>query len=818
MQIRNILKVAAPHAVAIAIFLLITVLYFYPVLEGKVLQANDATVSRNSSKEISDYRIKYDKEPLWTNSMFSGMPAYLISTKFSGNIMHYAHLFLTVLRLPISSIFLTMAGFYLLLLLFKVEWRLAIAGAIAYGLSTYFFFILAAGHNTKAIAIAYMAPTIGGIYYSYRYNAFKGALLTTFFLTLEIIANHPQITYYSFLCILVFIIAEFIYSVKEKEIIRFLKTSMIMIIPVLLAVGMNFGPLFTTYEYGKYSSRSKSDLVTNDKNKTSGLDKDYVTEWSYGIDETLTMLIPDFKGGSSAPFNRNSETVTALRKNNAGQYINQFQTYWGTQPYTDGPVYIGAIVIFLFILGLVIIKGREKWWLLIATVISVMLAWGKNFMPLTSFFLDYFPGYNKFRAVTMTLVIAEFCIPLLGILALRDIFNGTASRKDIMKGLKISLGISGGLSLLFILIPGLAGSFISQYEVGKVPEWLSAALVSDRTSMLRSDAFRSLIFIILAAAAILGFYHQKIKKEYVILIIAFLFLSDMFLVDKRYLNTDRFVKPSISKKSSPPTFADSFILKDQTYYRVLNLSVSPFSDASTSLYHKSIGGYHGAKMKRYNELIDSVLYPEISKIGQVGQNVKSVEELVPLTKELYGLNMLNTKYIILDPNLPPLVNPESLGNAWFVETPVLVENANAEITRTKRINPATEAVINTKFKDLITQTKYTLSEKDTIKFVSYKPDELIYKYSAEGEKLVVFSEIYYPAGWKAFIDGAEKNYFCADYVLRGMIVPAGTHEIRFTFRPESYYTGNQISFASSVIFVLLFAGYIILSLKKKIRS
>jgi hypothetical protein len=818
MQIRNILKQSLPHLVAIAIFLFITIVYFYPVLEGKVLQTNDATVSKNSSKEISDYRVKYDKEPLWTNSMFGGMPAYLISTKYSGNIIRYAHLFLTVLRLPVSSIFLTMAGFYLLLLLFKVEWRLAIAGAIAYGLSTYFFFILAAGHNTKAIAIAYMAPTIGGIYYSYRYNAFKGALLTTFFLTLEIIANHPQITYYSFLCILIFIIAEFIYSVKEKEIIRFLKTSLIMILPVLLAVGMNFGPLFTTYEYGKYSSRSKSDLVTNNKNKTSGLDKDYITQWSYGIDETLTMLIPNFKGGSSAPFDRNSETVAALRKNKAAQAANQLQTYWGTQPGTDGPVYVGAIIVFLFILGLVIIKGREKWWLLFATIISVMLAWGKNFMPLTNLFLDYFPGYNKFRAPSMILVIAEFSIPLLGLLALRDIFNGTTSRKDIMKGLKIALGVSGGLSLLFTLFPGLAGSFIAKYEVGGVPPWLTPALVSDRTAMLRSDAFRSLVFIILAAAVILGFYYQKVKKEYAILIIAFLFLTDMFLIDKRYLNADKFVKPAVSQKASAPTPADNYILKDKTYYRVLNLTVSPFNDASTSLYHKSIGGYHGAKMRRYNELIDSVLYPEIMQIGQIAQNVKSVEELQPLTKELRGLNMLNTKYIILDPRIPPLVNTASLGNAWFAETPVLVENANAEISRTNKINPAIEAVINMKFKDQITRVQYPLSPKDTIELVSYKPDELVYKYSAEGERLVVFSEIYYPAGWKAFLDGSEINYFCADYVLRGMIVPGGTHEIKFTFKPESYYTGNKISLASSAIFILLLAGYLSLVLKKKFQN
>ncbi len=813
MQIRNNLNKAMPHAVAVLIFLFITIIYFYPVLEGKVLNTHDATVSKNSSSEISDYRAKYDKEPLWTNTMFSGMPAYLISTKFKGNIMQYANSFLLFLKLPVASIFLTMIGFYILLLFFKVDWRLAIAGAIAYGLSTYFFFILAAGHNTKAVAIAYMAPMIGGVYYAYRYNALKGALLTTFFLSLEIVANHPQITYYSFLCIAIFLIGEFVYSVKEKEIARFIKTSLIMIIPVLLAVGMNFGSLYTTYEYGKYSIRGKSDLAINNKNKTSGLDKDYATQWSYGIDETLTMLIPNFKGGSSAPFDRNSETVAALRKNNASQYINQFQTYWGTQPHTDGPVYVGAIIVFLFVLGLVILTGREKWWLLIATIISIMLAWGKNFMPLTSLFMDYFPGYNKFRAVTMILVIAEFCIPLLALLSLRDIFNGTTSKKETLKGLKISLGITGGISLLFILFPGLAGSFINKYEVGQIPEWLSATLISDRTTMLRTDALRSLLLIILAAAVILGFFYRKLKKEYAIVFIACLFLFDMFLVDKRYLNADKFIKPNVSQKLSAPSVADTYILKDQSYYRVLNLSVSPFNDATTSIYHKSIGGYHGAKMRRYNELIDSVLYPEINMMASI--NAKSLQDYQNVTKELKGLNMLNTKYIILADNMPPLVNSESLGNAWFVETPVFVENANAEISKVNKIDPANEAVIDVKFKSQITQQNYPVSPNDTIEFISYKPDELVYKYSAAGEKLVVFSEIYYPAGWKAFIDGTEQSYFRTNYVLRGMIVPSGKHEIRFTFEPASYYTGNKVAYASSAISLVLLAGYFFLSLKKK---
>jgi len=789
------------------------------VLEGKVLHTNDGTVAQNSAREISDFRVKYGEEPLWTNSMFSGMPAYLISTIFSGNIIRYAHSILTILRLPIASIFLTMFGFYILLLIFKVEWRLAIAGAIAYGFSTYFFFILAAGHNTKALAIAYMAPMIGGIYYSYRHNAIKGALITTFFLSLEILANHPQITYYSFLCILIFIIAEFVFSVRNKEIAQFIKSSAILIIPVLLSVGMNFSSLYTTYEYGKYSTRSKSDLVTNDSNKTSGLDKNYITQWSYGVDETLTLFIPNFRGGACQPFDKSSEIVSVLRKNNASQYINQFQKYWGSQPWVDGPVYVGAIIFFLFVLGLIIIKGPEKWWLLAATLLSVMLAWGKNFMPLTNLFLDYFPGYDKFRAVTMTLVIAEFCIPLLGILALRDIFNGTAAKKDILKGIKIAFGITGGLTLLFVLFPGLAGSFISPAEQqGQIPAWLSSALISDRKILLRSDALRSFILILLGTIVILAFYYEKIRKEYVVAFLALLFLTDMWLVDKRYLNSDKFVRKEAKVKLFAPTVADNNILKDESYYRVLNLSVSPFNDASTSLYHKSIGGYHGAKLKRHQELIDSSLIKNINLIQTVGSNAKSLEDFQGVFNSTSALNMLNTKYVIYNPEAPPLINQNVLGNAWFVETPVIVDNANEELSGVNSINPSRQAVINKCFKDQVTNTDYPISEGDKIELKSYKPNELFYSSTSKGERLAVFSEIYYPAGWKSYIDGKESKYFRTNYVLRGMVVPAGDHEIKFVFEPSSYKVGNKISLVSSVAFILLIAGFFLAKLKMKSKS
>src|SRR5664280_1287862 len=747
------------------------------------------------------------------------MPAYLISTRYPGNLVKYADTFLRMFKMPVSALFLSMLGFYVMLLIFGVNSWLAIAGAIAYGFSSFFFQVLVAGHNTQAIALAYMAPMIGGIYYAYRHDALKGALLTAFFLSLEIQANHPQITYYALICLLIFGIVEFIYSWKNSTVIKFLKTSALLIIPFIIAIGVNFASLYTTYEYGKYSIRGKSDLVSQNSNITSGLNKDYITTWSYGVDETFNLLIPDYKGGSSRPFDRNSETFKALSQNNNQAAANQIQKYWGTQPGTDGPHYVGAIVFFLFILGLILIKGPEKWWLLIATVLSIMLSWGKNFMPFSNLFIEYFPGYNKFRAVTMILVIAEFCIPLLGFLALRDIFNGTTIKKDVIRALKIAGGITCGFIVLITILPGIAGSFLGQNE-SEYPEWLKNALITDRKGLLRTDALRSLVFILLSSGVILGFIFDKLRKEYAILIIALLVVLDLWTVDKRYLDADHFERQSTIQKLFTPTVADAFILKDPLQNRVLNLQ-SPFSDNSpTSYFHKSIGGYHGAKMERYQELIDSCIYPELGAFSEAAKKAQSVEELQMALNNTSApaLNMLNTKYVIFNPSYPPLINPNALGNAWFVEKPVLVENANKEISLINSFNPSKEAVIGNAFKNQITKTSFPIQENEKIELVSYQPDELHYKYSAREEKLVVFSEIYYPAGWKCYVDGKESQYFRTDWVLRGMVVPTGDHEIKFAFKPASYFVGNKISLASSVLLILLFAGYFLAKLKIKPKS
>jgi hypothetical protein len=810
MQIKNLIKPALPHIAAIAVFLTVSIIYFYPVLEGKVLKANDSTVAKINAKEIQDFRNKEGKEPLWTNSLFSGMPAYLISTKYPGNLFTKVDSALRVLGMPVSVLFLAMAGFYLLLIMFGVNPWLSIVGSLAYGLSSFLFQILAAGHNTQAIALAYLPPMIGGVYYAYRHHALKGALLTALFLALEIQANHPQITYYAMMCLLVFIITEFIFSIKEKLLPKFFKTSALLFAAFILAIGINFGFLYTTYEYGKYSIRGKSDLVTENKTASTGLNKDYITAWSYGIDETFNLLIPNYKGGSSSPFNRESETVRILRQNNKADAANMLMKYWGPQQLgTDGPHYVGAIIVFLFVLGLILIKGREKWWLLVATLLSIALAWGKNFMPFTNLFIDFFPGYNKFRAITMILVIAQFCIPLLGALVLRDIFNGKLSTKDIFKGIKIAAAITGGFLLLTIIFPGIAGSFLNPYEAN-YPAWLKSTLIADRKALLRNDSIRSLVFILLASGVITGFIYGKLRKEYTILILGLLILFDLWSVDKRYLNADRFEKPSVIKKSFVPTLADEVILKDKSYHRVLNLN-SPFNDNSpTSYFHKSIGGYHGAKLKRYQELIDSSIYRDLSRFS----NATTVEELIPPLKETQILNMLNTKYIIYNPAAPPLVNTNAFGNAWFVEKPLIVENANEEITALNTINPASEAVIDKVFKDQLKAISFPVSGGEKIELVSFKSNELIYKSSAQTEKLAVFSEVYYPAGWKCFVDGKESKYFRADYVLRAMIVPSGNHEIKFSFEPASYIVGNKVSLASSILLILLIAGFLAFSFKK----
>jgi len=813
MQIPDFRTRLLPHILIVGLFLLITIIYFYPVLEGKRLSANDNTVYLSASKEITDHREKFGEEPLWTNSMFGGMPAYLISTLYPGNLIVHIDNILKIFKIPVAAIFLTMVGFYILLLFYGLSPWIAAAGAIAYSFSSYFFIILGAGHNTKAYAIAYMAPMIGSIIYSYRRNAVIGALFMAWFLTLHIMANHLQITYYALMTVVIFGLTEMIFAIKEKRVPQFLKTTAILILPLILAVSVNFASMLTTYEYGKYSIRGKSELTPPPGENNEGLDLIYATDWSYGIDETMTLVIPNFKGGASVPFPRDSKTYEALRKNNALQAVNQVPVYWGAQDRgTSGPVYVGAIVFFLFILGLFILKGPDKWWLLAATIISIMLAWGRNFMPFTEFFMDVVPGYNKFRAVTMTLVIAEFCIPLLGFLALHAIISGKLTAPDAIKGLRNAAAVTSGILLLFILFPGLSGSFLSDAEAkGQLPAWLSGAMIEDRRNMLRGDALRSLIFVLLSASLIYYYIRDRIRMKFLVPALIVLILFDMWPVTRRYFSMEKFVPANQFARSFAPTKADEAILSDQSEHRVLNLTVSTFNDASTSYYHHSIGGYHGAKMKRYQELIEQVIGPELYKLTTAMQAATSDADIAPVLPQLVAINMLNTKYIIYSPEAPPIINPNALGNAWFADTVVFAADSDEEIVNLPEMTNRGAMVIE-KFREFVKDQGLKANPGDKVELISYKANELIYKSSSGSDRVVLFSEIYYPAGWIASIDGIEVPHFRANYILRALSVPRGEHEIKFVFKPESYFAGNKVSLAGSILLLLVTAGYLTVSL------
>ena len=805
-----------PHIVNIALFLIITVAYFHPVLEGKRLKTNDNTVFISASREIAEHREKYGEEPLWTNSMFGGMPAYLITTLYPGNVIQKIDRALKVFKIPVAAIFLTMVGFYILLLFYGLNPWLAGAGAIAYSFSSYLFIILGAGHNTKAYAIAYMAPMIGSIIYAYRKNAIYGALFLSWFLSLQIIANHLQITYYALLALVIFGLTELIFSIREKKLTPFLKTTGILIVPLIIAVSVNFASLLTTYEYGKYSMRGKSELTHPSDQKDDGLNINYATQWSYGIGETMTLVIPGYKGGASKPFSNDSRTYEVLRQNNSLQFINQLPKYWGTQPGTDGPVYIGAIVFFLFIMGLFILKGPDKWWLLTATILSVMLSWGKNFLWLTELFMNVVPGYNKFRAVSMTLVIAEFCIPLLGFLALHSVISGKIAAKEILKGLKGAAAVTGGLLMLFIMFPGLAGSFLSPFEAeGGLPEWLSTAMVADRKEMLRTDAFRSLVFAGLTAALVFYYIRGKVTLKMLTPVLIVLLLADMWPVSRRYFQNEKFVPATQFDRSFSPTAADGVIINDPGIHRVLNISISTFNDASTSYYHQSIGGYHGAKMRRYQELIDSVMFSELQAFTGVLGKAQTEADLDPALASLTAINMLNTKYIIYNPEAPPLLNKYALGNAWFADTVILVADSNEELRRLPLIKPG-EALVTENYRDIAGQVKTAFPDSaDIISLTSYKANAVTYQSSASSERVALFSEIHYPAGWQAYIDGTPVPHFRANYILRGLTIPAGEHEIKFLFKPKSYYTGNKVSFAGSLLLLIITSGFAFMKLKRK---
>jgi hypothetical protein len=785
------IKKLSPHLIVILLFVGISFTYFSPVLQGKLLNMADITHHKGMSKEVTDFREATGEEALWTNSMFSGMPAYQISTRSNGNLIQYVAKTISLgIPRPANLLFLYLLGFYLLLLSLKVDYRLSAVGAIAFAFSSYFFIIIMAGHMTKAHAIAYVPMVVAAVLYTYSGRILLGGALTALTVALQLYANHLQITYYLVLMLILIGLVQFIKDFKANNLIDFSKRSGVLILAALLASATAVTRLSTTMEYGTESTRGKSELTNNLDNKTSGLDKDYATSWSYGIAETFTLLIPNFYGGASqGELTTESETYQAIKRApNAKQLIKQLPLYWGTQPFTSGPTYAGSIVMFLFIFGLLFVKSEMRVWILLATIMSIMLAWGKNFMPLTDLFLDYFPGYNKFRAVSMILVIAEFTLPLLGFLALNKFLTTDSDEKK--KPLKLAFYIVGGLSLIFALMPSLFFDFVGGQDANLAKNgWPIDALQDDRAWLLSADAWRSFTFITLTFGVMWMFLKSKISSKYVILIVGLLVLADMWTVNKRYLNDDNFARKSKVQVPYQATQADQQILRDtDPNFRVFNQSVSTFNDASTSYFHKSIGGYHGAKLKRYQELIEN----HISK------------------GNMAVLNMLNTKYFIT-PKGQAQQNPGAMGNAWFVNEINIVANADAEIIALDGFKPSNTAIVDTRFSEQIIDGLDNIAS--SIVLTEYKPNYIKYNSTTTKEGIAIFSEIYYDKGWNAYVNGELKPHFRANFVLRGMKVPAGNHVVEFKFEPAVYHVSERIALASSVILLLLLAFVSVKELK-----
>jgi hypothetical protein len=794
-----LLKKSVPHLVAIITFLIATNIYFLPLYQGKGLSQHDIVQFKGSAQEIIEHREQFGEEPLWTNSMFGGMPAYLISTKFDGNKLNIVDKLLQVSKHPASLIFVTLIGFYILLLALGVSPWLSIVGAFAYSFSSYFFIIIEAGHNAKIHAIAYVAPMLAGVFLSFKGKFLGGFTLFALFLGLNLKAGHVQITYYAAFIGAAIAIAYLIDAINKKEYLKYSKAVGILILAAVLAIGANFSRLYFTYESGKYSIRGASELSTREDDRTSGLDKEYATAWSYGVTETLNLLIPNLMGGASAAdFGKDSHTYNFLIDNRvptgqARQIVKQLPAYWGPQPMTSGPVYIGAIVIFLFVLGLFILKGPLRWALLGVTILGIMLAWGKNFMPLTDFFLHYFPGYNKFRTVSMILYIAEFTMPLVAILGLKEIFQEKIAKERFLHSFKWAVGIVGGICLLYIIFGPAIFNFeadIDQHYIASgYPAEMFEAIRLDRMAMMRADAFRSLIFILLGGSVLLGYYFKKLKIYHSIAILGVLILLDMWVVNRRYLNNDNFVPQSKVEIPFTQSDADRQILADNTlHFRVFNRTVSTFNDASTSYYHKSIGGYHGAKLRRYQELIDY----HIS-----GGNIKV-------------LNMLNTRWVIDGGEQGPIArfNPGALGNVWFVESIRMVENADEEIAALNDFDPSITALVDKRFYSLLESFQSKSNSEDFIELVDYRANRLVYNYRTESDRLAVFSEIYYPVGWTATLNGKEIEHFRVNYVLRGAVLPSGEHELIFEYKPKMFKAGNSIDLISSLLIILFAIGWI----------
>lgn len=807
-------KSLLPYLVALIVFILIAVVYCSPVLDGKVLQAGDSMSWKGMYREAEVYHQQTGNYTYWTGSMFSGMPTYQIGGGKAPGLPYYipfdriVHFGFTGTLALILGYFI---GFFILCRSFKINKWLSIVGAMAMAFSSYFFIIIQAGHNTKAATIAMMAPVIAGFILTFRKKYGWGIILTMIFSYIAIL-RHPQMSYYIIMLIGVLFIAEIYIHIKEKRIKDLLLGTLLFAASLGVSVGTGYMYIQSNREYVKETMRGgHSELVkkTDSQNKTEGLDLDYATQWSYGIDETMTLLIPNFKGGSSNyNIGTDSKIFNELKENgvprkDAENFCKNVPAYWGTQPFTSGPVYVGAIIFFLFVLGLLIVKGPYKWALLVATLFSILLSWGKNFLPFTELFFNYFPMYDKFRAVSSILVVAEITIPLLGLLALKTIMDKEIPKEKIIKNIYISGGITAGVCLIFALFGGIFYNFVSPNDAqftSQIPDWLYDGILAERASMLRNDAWRSFFFIVLAGGLVLFYVKEKMKFAYFVTGIGVLILADMWTVDKRFFNDDNFVTEKQNKNYFKMQPYEEYILQDKDpNFRVLNLTTNTFNESRTSYYLKSIGGYHAAKLRRYQDLIDE----HISKMN------------------MGVINMLNTKYVITKGNNDepvPQRNPGAMGNAWFVDSLKVVNTPNEECDALNTINLSNTAVLDKKFinftKDFVPGDDSTAS----VKLLTYAPDVITYQSTATRPGTIVFSEIYYPYGWKAYIDDKPVDHFRANYALRALNVPAGNHNIRFEFRPDSIFKGYIVSLIFILIMYGTILGFIVYAIVKRHRK
>lgn len=817
------LKKYLPDVLVVIIFAVISFAYFFPAdLDGRILYRHDSSAGRGAGQETAEYHERTGKVSRWSNATFSGMPTYQTAPSYqSVSVLNQAvkayHLWLPE---NVWYVFAYLLGFYILLRAFDFRQSLAALGSIVWAFSSYFFIIIAAGHIWKVMALAYLPPMIAGIVLAYRGKYLWGFIVTAIFAAFEVDANHVQMTYYYLFIILFMIIAYLVDAIRKKRMAQFVKATAVCAAGALIGILMNISNLYHTWQYAQESMRGKSELVKKDAaNQTSsGLDRDYITQWSYGVDETWTLLVPNAKGGASVPLAANTEAMKKADPNFM-QIYQQLGQYWGDQPGTSGPVYVGAFVLMLFVLGLFIVKGPIKWALLAATILSILLSWGHNFMPFTNFFLDYIPMYSKFRTVASILVIAEFTIPLLAMMALKKIVDEPDLLTKKAKFVYISFGLTGGIALLFALMPTLFFSdFISSQELEafkSIPaEYLSpleSNLRSIRESIFTADCWRSFWIIVIGTLLLFLYKFKKLKAEYMVGAIAILCLIDMWQVNKRYLNDEMFVEKSVREQAQPMTQTDRQILQDKSLdYRVLNLASNTFNENETSYYHKSIGGYHAAKLRRYQELIDAYISPEMQKmmpaIAKAGGDMTKVngDSLFPV------LNMLNAKYFIVPLQANQTVaieNPYVYGNAWFVDKVTYVKNANEELDALGKLNLRHEAVADARFQSQLGESK-NQDSTSIVKLTAYEPNQLTYDVRSTTGGIVVFSEIFYPE-WTATVDGKPVEIGRVDYVLRALNVDKGHHKVVLTFDPKSVKQTETVAYLSYgvLLLVVLFAVY-----------